>query len=170
MPSSIKNAYVPITEINKLLIFCHTFCTIFAWYFWVIVILPFSSYHRFCICCCLVAKSCLTLCSPMAREAPLSIEFPRQEYWSGWPFLSPEDLPDPGIEPRSPLLQVNSLMLSHQESPPTPALSVYITLKKKQKRKKKHNSLKRAADCRSEGEIAESNWEQGLKMKVAHKG
>ena len=33
--------------------------------------------------------------------------FPRQEYWSEWPFLSPEDLPDPGIEPGSPALQAD---------------------------------------------------------------
>ena len=35
--------------------------------------------------------------------------FSRQEYWSGWPFPSPEDLPDPGIEPRAPALQADSL-------------------------------------------------------------
>ena len=37
------------------------------------------------------------------------MEFSRQEYWSGWPFLSPVDLPNPGIEPRSPALQADSL-------------------------------------------------------------
>ena len=37
----------------------------------------------------------------VASQAPLSFEFPRQEYWSGLPFLSPEALPDPGIEPVS---------------------------------------------------------------------
>ena len=41
----------------------------------------------------------------IARQAPLSMEFSRQEYWSGLPFPSPGDLPDPGIEPRSPALQ-----------------------------------------------------------------
>ena len=41
--------------------------------------------------------------------APLSMEFSRQEYWSGLPFPSPGDLPDPGIEPRSPALQADSL-------------------------------------------------------------
>ena len=40
----------------------------------------------------------------VAYYAPLSIGFSRQEYWSGLPFPSPEDLPDPGIEPRSPTL------------------------------------------------------------------
>ena len=43
-------------------------------------------------------------------QAPLSKGFPRQEYWSGLPFLSPADLPDPGIEPRSPELQADSLL------------------------------------------------------------
>ena len=43
--------------------------------------------------------------------------FPRQEYWSGLPFRSPGNLPDPGIEPMSPELQMDSLPLSHQGSP-----------------------------------------------------
>ena len=38
----------------------------------------------------------------VAHQAPLSMEFSRQEYWSGLPFPSPGDLPDPGIKPRSP--------------------------------------------------------------------
>ena len=42
-------------------------------------------------------------------QAPLSVGFSRQEYWSGLPFPSPGDLPDPGIEPRSPALQADSL-------------------------------------------------------------
>ena len=45
----------------------------------------------------------------VARQPPLSMEFSRQEYWSGLPFPSPADLPDPGIEPRSPALQADSL-------------------------------------------------------------
>ena len=40
----------------------------------------------------------------MAHQAPLSMGFPRQEYWSGLPFLAPGDLPDPGTEPASPAL------------------------------------------------------------------
>ena len=47
-------------------------------------------------------------------QAPLSVGFSRQEYWSGYPFPSPGDLPDPGIKPMSPVLQVDSLPLSHQ--------------------------------------------------------
>ena len=41
----------------------------------------------------------------VARQAPLTMEFSRQEYWSGLPCSSPGDLPDPGIESRSPTLQ-----------------------------------------------------------------
>ena len=58
-----------------------------------------------------VAQSCPTLCDPwtVAHKAPPSMGFSRQEYWSGLPFPSPVDLPDPGIEPRSPTLQADAL-------------------------------------------------------------
>ena len=45
----------------------------------------------------------------VAHQAPPSMGFSRQEYWSGLPFPSPEDLPDPGIKPRSPTLQADAL-------------------------------------------------------------
>ena len=45
----------------------------------------------------------------VARQAPLSMGFPRQEYWSGLPFPPPGDLPDPGVKPGSPALEANSL-------------------------------------------------------------
>ena len=45
----------------------------------------------------------------VAHQAPPSMEFSRQEYWSGLPFPSPGDLPDPGIEPGSPVLQADAL-------------------------------------------------------------
>ena len=48
-----------------------------------------------------------------AHQASLSMKFSRQEYWSGLPFPSPGDLPDPGIEAGSPALQADSLHLSH---------------------------------------------------------
>ena len=53
----------------------------------------------------------------VAWQASLSMEFSRQEYWSGLPFPSPGDFPDPGIQPGSPALQADSLPLSHQGSP-----------------------------------------------------
>ena len=58
-----------------------------------------------------VTQSCPTLCNPMDCSPPdsLSMEFSRQEYWSGLPFPSPGDLPNSGIEPRSPVLHADSL-------------------------------------------------------------
>ena len=60
----------------------------------------------------LVTQLCPTLCDPWtaAHQAPLSMEFSRQEYWSGLLFPSPRDLPDPEIKPRSPALQADSLL------------------------------------------------------------
>ena len=59
----------------------------------------------------LVAKSCLTLVTTwtVACQAPLSMGFSRQEYWTGLPFTSPGALPDPGIKPGSPALQADDL-------------------------------------------------------------
>ena len=45
----------------------------------------------------------------IAYQAPLSMGFSRREYWSGLPFPSPGDLPNPGVEPRSPALQADTL-------------------------------------------------------------
>ena len=72
-----------------------------------------------------VLQFCLTLCNKhpglhIAQQAPLSMEFSRQEYWSGLPFPSSGNLPDAGIKPASPAapaLQVDSLPLSHLGSP-----------------------------------------------------
>ena len=64
-----------------------------------------------CVCVCVFTQSCLTLCDPqtVACQPPLSMEFSRREYWSGLPFPSPGDLPNPGVEPGSPALQVDTL-------------------------------------------------------------
>ena len=57
-----------------------------------------------------VAQSCLTLCSPMdPTRLLLSMGFSKQVHWSGLPFPSPGDLPVPGIKPRSPTLQADTL-------------------------------------------------------------
>ena len=72
-----------------------------------------------CVCVCvLVTQLCLTLCNPhtVALQASLSMEFSRQEYWSGLPFPSPEELPNPGIEPWSPASQADSLPFELQGS------------------------------------------------------
>ena len=66
----------------------------------------------------LVAQLCLFVTPwTVAHQAPLSMEFSRQEYWSFLPFHSPGDLPNPGIKPRPPALQAGSLPSSHQGSP-----------------------------------------------------
>ena len=53
----------------------------------------------------------------VADQTPLSVEFSRQEYWSGLPLSSSGDLPNPGIEHRLPALQVDFYHLSHQGRP-----------------------------------------------------
>ena len=62
--------------------------------------------------CAKLLQLCMILCDPMtvAHHAPLSMGFSRQEHWSGLPFPSPGDLPDPGIKPMSPALQANSFL------------------------------------------------------------
>ena len=62
------------------------------------------------MCTTCVCESVVSVCDPVAYQAPLSMEFSRQEYWSGLPGPSPEgDLPDPGIKLGSPALQADSL-------------------------------------------------------------
>ena len=66
--------------------------------------------------CCLVAVMSDSFVIPwtVAHQAPQSLGFPRQEYWSELPFASPGTLPNPGMEPMFPALQADSLPLSHQ--------------------------------------------------------
>ena len=65
-------------------------------------------------------QSCLTVATlwTVARQAPLSTEFSRQEYQSGLPFASPGDLPDPGIEPTSTSLSGGFLNSEPPGKPP----------------------------------------------------
>ena len=75
-----------------------------------------------CVCVCVFVCVCVYVCvihsvmsdsvTPwtVASQAPLSMGFFRQEYWSGLPFPLPWDLPHPGIEPGSPELQADSLL------------------------------------------------------------
>ena len=69
---------------------------------------------------CLDAQSCSILCNSMdcvACQAPLSMGYSRQEYWSGLSCPPPGDLPNPGIELRSPALQADSLPFEPQGKP-----------------------------------------------------
>ena len=58
---------------------------------------------------CEIIQLCPTLCWTVAFQAPPSMGFSRQEYWSGLPFPSTGDLPNPGLEPRFPTLQADTL-------------------------------------------------------------
>ena len=64
----------------------------------------------------------------VAYQAPPPMGFSRQEYWSGLPFPSPEDLPNPGIEPGSPALQVDTLTSEPAGKPIISILSRYSQL------------------------------------------
>ena len=81
---------------------------------------------KVCVCCSVMSDSAAPW--TIAHQAPLSIGFPRQEYWSGVPFLSPGDLPDPGIEPRSPILQADALSSEPPGKLPKSLLSNKLSL------------------------------------------
>ena len=70
---------------------------------------------RVCVCVCVCVSH--SLVSDSLWPHGLSMKFSRQEYWSGWPFPSPGDLPDPGIEPGSPALQAGSLLSKPPRKP-----------------------------------------------------
>ena len=55
----------------------------------------------------------------VVHQAPLSMRFPKQEQWNGWPFPPLEDLPDPGIEPAAPELAVGFFTAEPTEKPIT---------------------------------------------------
>ena len=87
---------------------------------------------------CLLAQLCLTLVTPwtVARQAPLSMGFSRQEYWSGLPFSTLGDLPDPGIHLASPASAGGFFTTTHATSesiaaaakslsPPSNAFQIY---------------------------------------------
>ena len=88
----------------------------------------YSLIRKFCHSLCIQALVCSLLscvrlsATPwtLAHQAPLSIGFSRHKYWSGLPFSSLGDLPDPGVKPRSPALQADSLP---SEPPGKPSLS-----------------------------------------------
>ena len=65
----------------------------------------------------------------VAHQAPPSMGFSRQEYWSGLPFPSPGDLPHPGIEPRSPALQADTLTSEPPGKPPVRKIRSLLFLK-----------------------------------------
>ena len=95
-----------------------------------------------------VAQLCMTLCDPwiVAYQVPPSMGLFRQEYWSGLPFPSPGDLPNPGIKPGSPTLQADAL----PSEPPGKVSAI-------QHRKSVHES-------ESPSVLSDSLWPHGLYM------
>ena len=89
--------------------------------FWVksFICIYSQEWNCWCVRACSVNSFVSDSCAPrtVAPRASLSMGFPRQACWSGLPCPLPGDLPDPGIKPASPALQVNSLLLSHWGSP-----------------------------------------------------
>ena len=90
-------------------------------------------YVCICLCVCVCVRvhaqslqSCPTPCDAMdwSPQAPLSVGFSRQEYWSGLPYPPPGDLPNLWIEQRSPALQVDSLPSELPEKPKNTGLSI----------------------------------------------
>jgi len=88
----------------------------------------FSVRRNTSVCACLVTQLCLTLCNPVdcGPPGPLSMEFPRQEYWSGLPFPPPGDLPDPRIEPKSSVSPVLAGKFFTAEPPGKPQEHVHL--------------------------------------------
>ena len=70
------------------------------------------TYIHACVCVCYLPSYVRLFETPwtVAHQVSLSLEFSRQEYWTGLPFPPPGDLPDPGIKPGSPALQADFLL------------------------------------------------------------
>ena len=87
-----KHSWDELREEHLMYIYCAVFCAMLS---------------------CSVVSSSLWSYGTVACQAPLAMEFSRQEYWSGLPCPPAGDHPNPGIKPGSPALQVNSLPLSY---------------------------------------------------------
>ena len=85
------------------------------------------------------------------HQVPLSMRFSRQGYWSGLPFSSPGDLPNPGIEPGSPVLQANSLPTELQGKP------VHKSRRRKSRNNKSPESTKQKTSLPQEKFIMANN-------------
>ena len=89
---------------------------------WAIVHRVTKSWTRLSNCVCSVMFDSFVSPWTIAHQVPLSMEFSRQENWSGLPFPSPGDLPNTGIEPRSPALQADCLLTEPQGKLPLDCL------------------------------------------------
>ena len=131
-----KFSLIVIGLLNKLSVSywmtCVYLCCCFLW---------IASFHlsykcRIIHCCCFVTKSCLTVATPwtIACQAPLSMRFPRQEYWSGLPLPSPGDLARSGVKPcllhcrRKPEHKLSSDWIINSSDPESNYSVVYQSL------------------------------------------
>ena len=80
-----------------------------------VIVIMISALYGHCVLSCFCHVQLFATPWIVAHRAPLSMEFCRQEHWSGLPFPSPGDLPNSGIELRSPILQADSLPSEPQE-------------------------------------------------------
>ena len=89
-----------------------------------------SQLYVWCAVCssCLVVSDCFMTPWTVACQAPLSIEFSRQEQWSGLPFPPPGDLPDPEIEPESPMSPLLADRFFTTEAPGSPISVTYSSV------------------------------------------
>ena len=113
-----------------------------------------------------VTQSCPTLRDPwtVAHQAPLSMGFSRQEYWSGLPFPSPGDLPDPGIELRSPTLQADAVT----SAPPGKPLNTRI---QSQKTSYRDSELQiQVLTSKISREERKPGWKKGRRQERGAKG
>ena len=84
-----------------------------------------TTYLTLCVCMCVLSHVRLFETPwTVAHQVPLSMEFPRQEYWSRLPFPAPGNLPDPGIKPTSPAFSVLTSRFSTTAPPGTLPLNI----------------------------------------------
>ena len=98
--------------------------------------------------------SCVRLfAAPGAHQAPPSVGFSRQEYWSGLPFPPPGDLPNPGIEPRSPPLQADTLPSEPDKQRLTEFSTIKPALKQKPREFLKAGNTREEKDSQKQTQI-----------------
>ena len=84
------------------------------------------TFYNIKVCCAVLGPVGLfVIPQGVTCQTPPSMRFSRQEYWSGFPFPSPGDLPNPEIEPRFPALRQTPCHLSHQGSP---SIAVFVAV------------------------------------------
>ena len=115
---SSQNSHIPLNQNSQLLTFYYICPTVPCSIYIYTHIIHIDKVHIYMY---------INICNPwsIACQDPLSLEFSSQEYWSGLPFPSPGDLPDPGIKTRSPILQGRFFTIWSTRE--TPNIHTYIS-------------------------------------------